>query len=283
MQQYFFLSGLPRSGSTVLAAILSQNPLVHVTATSPLLALLGHLEAAWRSIAEAQATATEAQVYEVYRGVSQSLYKHIPKPIIVDKCRGWPANIQGLRTSFRMEPKIVCTVRDVASVLASFELLLRKKKHLPPPVEAALQERRLPNTQRTRAQVLWEQYVLGSWESLRAGLESSPQNLLLVEHDDLMNNPRQQLQRIYNFFELAWYEHDLENIVNQVPEKDEIWGIEDLHTIRPKLARTSPPAEQILGTEVFRQYHGVGLEFWRTGNPASASMTALNQQREART
>ena len=37
---YFFLSGLPRSGITLLGAILEQNPDIYVGATSPVLEFL---------------------------------------------------------------------------------------------------------------------------------------------------------------------------------------------------------------------------------------------------
>lgn len=35
MQQFLFISGLPRSGSTLLSAILLQNPRFHAGITSP--------------------------------------------------------------------------------------------------------------------------------------------------------------------------------------------------------------------------------------------------------
>ena len=37
---YFFLAGLPRAGTTLLGAILEQNPDIYVGATSPVLELL---------------------------------------------------------------------------------------------------------------------------------------------------------------------------------------------------------------------------------------------------
>jgi hypothetical protein len=40
MKKIYFLSGLPRSGSTVLAALLQQHPEMHTTATSGLLDML---------------------------------------------------------------------------------------------------------------------------------------------------------------------------------------------------------------------------------------------------
>jgi hypothetical protein len=45
----FFLSGLLRSGSTLLAAILNQNPYLQVSATSNLDGLMDSLVAAWES------------------------------------------------------------------------------------------------------------------------------------------------------------------------------------------------------------------------------------------
>jgi len=44
-----FLSGIPRSGSTVLAAILNQNPATHVSTTSGLVHALDGLANTWHS------------------------------------------------------------------------------------------------------------------------------------------------------------------------------------------------------------------------------------------
>jgi sulfotransferase len=47
MKKIYFLSGLPRSGSTVLAALLQQHPEMHTTATSGLLDMLVGTLKAW--------------------------------------------------------------------------------------------------------------------------------------------------------------------------------------------------------------------------------------------
>ena len=41
MHQYYFISGLPRSGSTLLSAILKQNPKFHADISSPLESITG--------------------------------------------------------------------------------------------------------------------------------------------------------------------------------------------------------------------------------------------------
>ena len=46
-KQLHFLSGIPRSGSTVLAAILNQNPETHVSTTSGLVHALDGLANTW--------------------------------------------------------------------------------------------------------------------------------------------------------------------------------------------------------------------------------------------
>ena len=50
MKQLFFISGLPRSLSTTLCAILSQNSSITVTPTSPMLDLLCYTNEAFEKL-----------------------------------------------------------------------------------------------------------------------------------------------------------------------------------------------------------------------------------------
>ena len=43
MKQYYFISGLPRSGSTLLSGILKQNPHFYADIASPVEALTGNM------------------------------------------------------------------------------------------------------------------------------------------------------------------------------------------------------------------------------------------------
>lgn len=42
MKNYHFISGLPRSGSTLLSALLRQNPAVHAGMSGPVAGLLNN-------------------------------------------------------------------------------------------------------------------------------------------------------------------------------------------------------------------------------------------------
>lgn len=90
MKRFHYLAGLARSGSTVLGAMLSQDPRIHVSATSPLPVLLsGIADVAGKCLA-ARATMRPEQLPAVYRGIGDALYAHVDKPIVIDKSRMWP-------------------------------------------------------------------------------------------------------------------------------------------------------------------------------------------------
>jgi len=56
-----FISGLPRSGSTLLANLLAQNPRYHSTATSGILEILFQVRNNWDKVAEFRAAPDKAE------------------------------------------------------------------------------------------------------------------------------------------------------------------------------------------------------------------------------
>jgi len=86
-KQFHFLSGLPRTGSTVLASILSQNPDIYVSASSPLVGLMHGAKNMWDTAEHVKAYAAPGQIEAVLGGMVEGFYKHIDKPFIFDKPR----------------------------------------------------------------------------------------------------------------------------------------------------------------------------------------------------
>ncbi len=133
MKNIYFLSGLPRSGSTVLAAILSQNPSIHATSTSNLLdTLVGTLRAWADSLttkAQTDQKKEEEKIQHVLNNICKTQYHDIDKPIILDKARGW-ADDTNMRTMSKVlghKPKIIATVRNVEDCAASFVRVAKPK------------------------------------------------------------------------------------------------------------------------------------------------------------
>src|SRR5271165_7524932 len=92
-----FISGLPRSGSTLLAGILRQNPRFHAGMTSPVGGMYMALEGAMSRRNEAAVFIGEAQRRDVLRGLFANYYNEIEKEkLVFDTNRVWSAKLPAL-------------------------------------------------------------------------------------------------------------------------------------------------------------------------------------------
>ncbi len=263
-QHFFFLSSIPRSGSTLLGAILNQNPALFVTPTSPLLDLLNHTEESFKKITQVHAWSDPMQKINVCRGMFHSIYQHIPRPIVIDKHRGWIKNVPTLNMILGYPPKFIYPVRDLAEVVASFLILVQRarEKEQANFVDRELAERRLPHTLANSCQVIVDN-VKEHFESFRFALERCPELIHVVEYNDLMREPDRVIDGIYGFLGLAPYFHEFDNIQPMIEEDDQFWGLEGLHTIRPQLKRTSPHPAEVIGEQSYESIRAMRAEFWR--------------------
>jgi sulfotransferase len=72
-----FISGLPRSGSTLLAGILRQNPRFHAGMSSPVGSLFMAMQGAMSRRNETAVFIDEAQRTELLRGIFSAYYHAI--------------------------------------------------------------------------------------------------------------------------------------------------------------------------------------------------------------
>jgi len=255
MKTLFFLSGLPRSGSTLLGSILSQHPKLQTTPTSPLSDLLCFIDDGFSKIDLQYTYDKKNIVYNTYNSILENFYNHIEKPCVIDKHRAWCKNISSIEKFLKQKPKIIATNRRVSEVLASYILLIEKNNEQDNFVDAHLRMEGKMITTDNRLECLWRNYVSDPYESLVYGLTNYRDNIHLVDYNDLTKNPEKELLKIYEFLEVESYSHDFSNIFNTCSEdKDYAWGINNLHQIRPKLQRTSPPAEEVIGIENVKLY-----------------------------
>jgi hypothetical protein len=62
---------------------------------------------------------------------------------------------------------------------------------------------------------------------------------LYIWYDDLLSNPQETIDKIYNFCGWNKFEHNFEDIKNLTPERDDLLNLIGLHDIRPQLSRRS--------------------------------------------
>ena len=255
MKTLFFLSGLPRSGSTLLGSILSQHPKLQATPTSPLADLLCWIDEGFSKI-DLQYTYDKQQMqYNTYNSILENFYNHIDKPCILDKHRGWCKNVSSIEKFLKQKPKIIATNRRISEVLSSYILLIQRNNEADNFVDAHLRREGKLITTDNRIECLWKNYVCDPYESLVYGLTHNRESIHLVDYNNLTQDPEQELKKIYEFLEIENHTHDFSNIFNTcAEEKDHEWGIDNLHQIRTKLQRTSPPPEEVIGEENVKLY-----------------------------
>lgn len=260
---FYFLAGMPRSGSTVLASILTQNPEIYVTPTSPLLDLLYLNEQAWRKLPSVIANPIPEQLESISHAIINSCWQHINRPIIIDKHRAWGRNLPAISNIFGTPPKLIVTVRDIPSVIASFMTLLRNSSQPLTYIDKILISKNLQLTDDNRADVLWKDFIQDPWDSFRTAWTTDKSAIHLVSYDHLISNKQAVIDGIYDFLELPRYTHNFQHIENPNVDSDlAAWGLENLHTIRPKLAKTAQDPRTILGDQIYEKYANMKLEFW---------------------
>jgi len=124
MKSYYFISGLPRSGSTLLSAILRQNPEFHSDIASKLPTIVDSIIEII-SNSNQDAIIDKTQRKNIICGIFDGYYKDINNPIVFDSGREWTSRTFLLKELFPYT-KVICCVRDVVSILNSFETIFSK-------------------------------------------------------------------------------------------------------------------------------------------------------------
>ncbi len=258
MRTLHFLSGLPRTGSTLLGSILTQNENVTVTPTSPILDLLCYLELSL-SATEKTYTYDTTIHYKLYKSFVETYYQQYKDDIIIDKHRGWPKNVASLAHFLNLKPKIICTTRPISEIISSYIKLIIKQpgKNF---IDERLIEQNKALSVENRAELLWDNYISDPYRSMLHGIRHHRENLYIVDYNQMMKEPQETFKRINKYLELPEMDYDFNNIINYcAEEKDEAWGLKSLHDIRPILRRESTPPEDIIGNYLKKKYDTFNL------------------------
>jgi len=176
MKIFYFISGLPRSGSTLLSSILKQNPDFYADIASPVEKLAGTTIDILTG-AESNLTVTEDQRKNLVYGIFEGYYKHLQEPVIFDSSRGWTKKTSFLKALFPYT-KILCPVRDIVSILNSFEVISSKN----PFHTKTLTEHK--DNVFSRCDGMMDKnggIVAGPWIALQEGFALNPQKIQFIE------------------------------------------------------------------------------------------------------
>lgn len=269
---YYFMAGLPRSGSTLLSAILNQNPRFYSGPSSPVTGIMLVLEQAIAQDELFQAFPKPQQAGEIIANVLSHYYSDVAQPVIFDKNRSWVSRMHYIPGYFGIEPKILVPVRDTAEILASF-ISMRNRNPFEVNgrvnfIDEMLIKNNIPLTDDNRCQLIaGPNGILGqSYDGIRQALmEGRQKQLHFIEYDDLINDPEATMRKVYDFLGEPYFQHDFSNLVNIHKEDDaSVYGLADMHDVRNTLSKVSIDPKEILSEMVLANCEG--SEFWRNIN-----------------
>ena len=242
------ISGLPRAGSTLLAALLRQNPRFHAGMTSPVGSLFSALLRQMSQENEAAVFIDDDQRARLLRASFEAYYADIhPEKLVFDTNRLWTTKLPALVELFP-GLRMVCCVRNPAWIIDSIERLTRRNKFEP----SKIFNFDPGGTVYSRAEGLsGGASMLGfALNGLREAVYGEhADRLLLVRYETLSVNPLGVLAAIYGFIGEPLFRHDPEHIEPdyQAMEFDARIGAQGLHAlgsaVRPPSRRTILPPD----------------------------------------
>lgn len=270
MKKFYFLSGLPRSGSTLLSSILNQNPEIYSGPNSPMCGMMVNLERSILASEQYNAYPKPHVISPTVYGVLENYYSDINKPNVIDKSRSWSnkENFGTLLRNLPYDPKVILTVRSINEILASFIYMINQNPQQVSFIDNEIEARqefyyyRHPDEIRCdhlmRPKGLIDECLYGIAYAM---LEENRQYFHIVEYDNLVGRTDETIKGIYDFLGLEHFDHNYNNIVNITPEDDRIYGVQGMHDVRKSIEHRNINIGEYLSPYILNKYNG--LEFWR--------------------
>ena len=255
-RRFYFISGLPRSGSTLLGAVLAQNPRFHAGMTSPLGGMFEALLEELSAKNEFSVLFDDAARQRVLRGLFDNYYADRSAEVIFDTNRTWCAHMTALTELFP-DTRVIACVRDLPWVIDSIERVISQNSLSP----SSIFNHTAQGTVYTRATgVTSSNGLVGyAYDALKQAYYSEQANrLILVQYETLVRDPSHTLAAIYDFLGEAHFAHDFERIEFDDRGFDANIGTPGLHRVR---ARVAPAARAtVLPPDLFNRFEN--LAFW---------------------
>ncbi len=269
MKTNHFISGLPRSGSTLLAGLLRQNPRFHASMSSPIASLINSCLEQIGAGGEFYTFFDEQKRKTMCHALFNAYYQDKNDfPVIFDTNRIWTAKLHQLVELFG-EFKVICCVRDPAWIMDSFERIYRKN-----PFDYSRMfnpQNRQTVYSRCESLINASGSVGSAWTALKEAYYGEySDRLLLIDYDLLTQHPARTMQLLYKFIGESEFDHDFNNVSYEESEFDQKLGVKDLHTVKKKVKFT--PRRTILPPDLFKKYSE--MAFWQDSSGTAASIIA---------
>jgi sulfotransferase len=266
---FHFITGLPRSGSTLLSGILLQNPRFHAGMTSPVGSLCGAVLGQVSAGTEFAPVVDRDKRRALLRGLFDSYYADVGKEVIFDTNRTWSARLPLVRDMFP-QAKVIACVRNVAWIMDSFERMYRANPYEHTRLFGAAGAR---GTVYSRLEGLaqHDQTVGYAWSALREAFYGEhASSLLLIDYELLTRAPAKVLPLVYDFLGEPHFAHDFDNVEYDAEEFDQQLGAPGLHHVKRQVKFTPRPT--VIPPDLFDKFNQ--MSFWSDTSGSAANVIA---------
>lgn len=226
-KSYYFVSGLPRTGSTLLSSLLSQNDKIYAGGNSPVCQLMWDMQVSVNTTSREQILANNKLniANNMISNIPNLYYEDVKQGIIVDKCRSWTIseNVNIIKKYITHTPKIIILIRPIEEIVNSFcDLYAKNNIKIDP--NSLLMDGSEP--------------IMRSLNGIYNILQTEDkENYIIISYNDLVSKTQHSLDAIYKFCGWDRFNHTFDDIITQYPEDDSVYGLDTQHYVRPTISK----------------------------------------------
>ena len=230
VKKYFYFSGLPRSGNTLLSSILNENLDIHATGHSFLPDLFFSMKKTEYNSNRFKNYPCHNNLKNVYKNIIPNYYKDHNVKYIIER-GDWitPFNINLLKQVVPNKLKIVILIRDVFEIIKSYLKLCEdnpqffyNKKY-----ESLDHSTLFTDEIETKVDLIMDkgEYIHTTLYSIyQLKKNNLLKNFLLIDYKDLVSKPKTTIDKIYNYYGIKPFNHSFKNFKKTPIYDDSILG-----------------------------------------------------------
>src|ERR1051326_6069769 len=201
------ISGLPRSGSTLLSAILRQNPRFQAGMSGPLADILVNLVQVMSSH-ESAIFISDAQREKILKSVVGAYYCGSTGKVIFDTNRRW-CGLLSLVVQLLPGSLVICCVRNPAWIIDSVERLVQRNPLLVPKMFG----HEVIDVYRRAEYLTTKGFLAPAANGLKqAWYGDNAGRLMAIRYESLAQRPAEVIRSLYEHLDEPLFEHDFENV-----------------------------------------------------------------------
>ena len=210
-QQYYFLTGFPRSGNTLLSTILNQNPTIATTGHSFIPDIFLQLETIKNYNVTYKNFKTTDNLNEIQKNIFKNFFNNWKQSNIIIRSE-WatPFNYSMLEKYCPNDIKIIFLMRDPIEVIKSFLNLCNKYPdfYINKTYNSIDPTTIYKSEIEEKIEIITKKNEYFDIACMSYKFIKNKKNVLVVDYNNLVKKPNDTIKKIYNFLKIPKFTHD---------------------------------------------------------------------------